>query len=140
MYEFGRKSLECLESCEKDLKILFNEVIKTSPIDFAIHSGYRSPEEQKELYLQGKSKKDGYKNLSKHNYHPSKAIDIHISNGYTWDEGHLIFLAGFIIATAQRLKEEGKINHSIRWGGNWDMDGIIIKDQKFQDLVHFELI
>lgn len=140
MYKFGTKSLECLESCDKDLKILFNEIIKTSPIDFGIHSGYRSPEEQRELYLQNKSTKDGFKKLSKHNHYPSQAVDIHISNTHTWDKDHLIFLAGFIIATAKRLKEDGIISQSIRWGGNWDMDGIIIKDQKFQDLVHFELI
>ena len=38
------------------------------------------------------------------------------------------------------LKEEGIISHDIRWGFNWDRDGIIISDQNFQDGPHFELI
>ena len=37
------------------------------------------------------------------------------------------------------LWEKGLIDHVIRWGGNWDSDGVIIRDQGFDDLVHFEL-
>lgn len=40
---------------------------------------------------------------------------------------------------AQKLKEEGKMSHSVRYGGDWDSDKDI-DDQNFRDLVHFELI
>ncbi len=40
---------------------------------------------------------------------------------------------------AQKLKDEGKMTHAIRYGGDWDRD-FDITDNKFQDLVHFELI
>jgi peptidoglycan L-alanyl-D-glutamate endopeptidase CwlK len=40
---------------------------------------------------------------------------------------------------AQKLKDDGKMTHSVRFGGDWDGDKDIT-DQKFNDLVHFELI
>jgi hypothetical protein len=27
----------------------------------------------------------------------------------------------------------------VRWGGNWDRDNEVVTDQKFDDLVHFEI-
>ncbi len=40
---------------------------------------------------------------------------------------------------AQKLKDEGKITHSIRWGGDWNMN-TMIKDESFRDTGHFELV
>ena len=70
MYKFSRKSLSKLETCHKDLQILFNQVIKN--IDCIILEGYRDSEKQKELFEEGKSKII----KSKHNLKPSYAIDV----------------------------------------------------------------
>ena len=35
---------------------------------------------------------------------------------------------------------EGKITHKLRWGGNWNGDGLIVEGQSLVDLPHFELI
>ena len=40
---------------------------------------------------------------------------------------------------ADELYIAGKMKHRIRWGGDWDGD-TDVKDQKFMDLPHFELI
>jgi peptidoglycan L-alanyl-D-glutamate endopeptidase CwlK len=55
------------------------------------------------------------------------------------DTKRLYYFGGWVQGVAQRLKDEGKMTYSIRWGGDWngnkDLD-----DQTFFDLVHFELI
>jgi len=38
-----------------------------------------------------------------------------------------------------RLKEEGKMSHSVRYGGDWDNDKEI-SNNRYNDLVHFELL
>ena len=59
-----------------------------------------------------------------------------------YDEVHLAFVMGIIWACGQELKEQGEITHNLRWGGNWDTDGVIAldRDQSFDDLPHIELI
>jgi hypothetical protein len=41
---------------------------------------------------------------------------------------------------AQRLKEEGKMTHSVRWGGSWDGLGKLVRAGQLNDANHFELI
>ena len=49
---------------------------------------YRNPEEQNRLFKLGRSKKDGYEKLSKHNLYPSRAIDVCVLDGgkAVWEE------------------------------------------------------
>jgi hypothetical protein len=88
-----------------------------------------------ELFKEGKTDKDGLNDLSKHNYKPALAVDM-----YGWVDGKMnysipvmCYLAGIIESVAAEL------GYRVRWGGNWDGDGIIITDQNFDDLPHFEL-
>jgi peptidoglycan L-alanyl-D-glutamate endopeptidase CwlK len=37
------------------------------------------------------------------------------------------------------LKNDGKMTHDVRYGGDWDGDKDI-NDQTFNDTVHFELV
>ena len=140
-YTFSQRSLKALASCHTDLQVLGQESIKRSAIDFSIVEGHRSIERQHMLYQAGKSKIDGVKKKGKHNYHPSMAFDVcpYINGKHSWRECYLSYLGGAIMAVASRLREEKKISHSVRWGGNWDGDGEIITDQSFIDLPHFEL-
>jgi len=47
--------------------------------------------------------------------------------------------AGYVMQRAVSLKEEGKISHALRWGGDWNQN-THIKDEDFKDFGHFELI
>lgn len=134
-YKFGTSSLEKLHTCEPMLIELANEAIKRSQIDFGIAEGYRTPERQKLLYDAGKSKIDGINRRGKHNYNPSKAFDIfaYVNGRASWDERYLAYIGGVITSVASIMEIP------IRWGGNWDSDGVIITDQSFIDLPHFEL-
>ena len=142
MFRLGKTSKKRLETCHKDLQLIINEAIKITNVDFGVAEGHRSIEKQKQYFDEGKSKIDGVNKKGKHNYNPSLAVDIYpyFNNGAKWDNEHLSYLAGVVHAVSSLLLEQGKISHKIRWGGNWDMDGVILLDQSFDDRPHFELI
>lgn len=144
MYKFSDKSKEKLLTCHKDIQVIMNEVIKV--YDFTVLEGHRTKEKQQEYYAKGLSKLDGVNKKSKHQSSPSMAIDImpyaKNFNPFTnrkVGEKSFYFLAGLIYSVSERLYKEDKINHKIRWGGNWDGDKYF-DDQSFFDLPHFELI
>ena len=137
--KYSKKSKAILKTVHEDLQLIFNEYIKQATVDISIMEGIRTAERQNHLYLQKLSKLDGYNKISKHQL--GRAIDIAIyGTNNIYDENHLCFVAGNLIGIAKKLYEEDKIDYILRWGGNWDNDGIIIKDQNFKDLVHFELM
>lgn len=142
MYKFGNTSKSRLQTCHKDIQLIMNEAIKITNVDFGIAEGYRSIEKQQQYFKEGKSKIDGVSKKGKHNYSPSLAVDIYpyFENGAKWDNEHLSYLSGIIHAVSEILFADGKISHKVRWGGNWDMDGIILIDQSFDDRPHFELV
>jgi len=147
MYKLGKGSLKKLESVHHDLVKIINLAITRTPVDFGISEGHRTLERQKELYDQGKSKIDGISKKGKHNYSPALAIDLYAYHPnletrkkIAYDVPTLCIIAGVILSCAKELEEKGEIKHSIRWGGNWDNDGVILYDQSFDDLPHFELI
>lgn len=147
-FEFGKTSRERLSTCHPDIQLIMTESLKVSLIDFGMAEGHRPVARQQKLYAQGRTEAgpiityiDGINKKGKHNLQPSMAGDIYAWIGKaSWDERYLCYLAGVIQAITERLYKEGKINHKIRWGGNWDGDGIIITDQSFVDLPHHELI
>lgn len=146
MHKFGNRSLERLNTCEKDLFKIMSLVISRSQIDFSITEGHRSLERQEQLFKEKKTKIDGVNKKGKHNYFPSLAVDIAIyhpdkntRNKLVYHVPSLAYVAGVVQSCAIELFEKGEIKHKVRWGGNWDKDGIILQDQSFDDLPHFEL-
>jgi len=134
MFKFSKTSRERLDTCDGALIQVMEDALRASDVDFGISEGHRSIERQQRLYNEGKSKIDGITRKGKHNENPSKAVDIYAwVNGANYDKENLCYIAGVVHAVAA--------NHglNVRWGGNWDRDNIIITDQSFDDLVHFEL-
>jgi peptidoglycan L-alanyl-D-glutamate endopeptidase CwlK len=147
MPNFGAKSKSKLETAHSQLQRLFNEVIKH--YDCTVVYGHRTPKEQFDLYKQGRelqkdgswkkvgqtvTDKDGLINISKHNHSPSKAVDVapYINGEVSWDEKECLYFAGIVKGTALQM------GINIRWGGDWDGDNQV-RDNKFNDLVHFEV-
>jgi len=130
MPEFSKQSANNLSSCHSDLIMLFTQLIKY--YDFTVLHGHRTPQEQYELYLKGREKqgdivtyKDGYENKSKHNYLPSKAVDIITYHNekphYRWDnKDEHQYLGGLAMGMYHRLKREGLIKSTIEWGGHFN--------------------
>ena len=134
MPQFGRKSKEQLSSCHPDLQSLFNEVIKH--YDCTILEGHRSNERQEKLFHQGQSKLRACQ--SKHNQSPSLAVDVapyHIKkpNIDLNCTNNFYLFSGYVLGVANQL------GIKIRWGGYWDKT-LDVRNNKFNDLVHFELV
>ncbi len=129
MPHFSDRSVERLSSCHRDIQKLFNVVIVH--FDCAVIQGFRGRDEQDRYFSEGRSKLEWPK--STHNKRPSMGIDI-ISYPIDWDDTNRhYYFGGFVLGIAAHL------GIPLRWGGDWDSDKEI-KDQKFNDLVHFELI
>lgn len=134
MNKYSKKSTELLNQCHPDLIVIFNEVIKY--FDNSIICGHRSKQEQNSAYYHGYSKLIYPK--SKHNKIPSMAVDS-VPYPINWkDVNRMRYYAGFVVGIANMLKEQNKITHTIRWGGDWDMD-TETNDQRFNDIPHFEI-
>lgn len=132
MFKFSQSSIKRLNTIHPSLKLIMEESLKVSPIDFGIPAdgGKRTAERQNELFKQGVSKCDGYVNKS--NHQTGNAVDVYayVDGAASWDKKHLTLLAGTILSTANRLIQEGKIDISIEWGGNWTT---------FIDMPHYEI-
>lgn len=151
MYRFGNKSASQLSTCHKDIQIILNEAIKI--YDFSVLEGIRTSTRQMMLFKDGKSTLDGVNKKSKHQGRGdsqgnivSYAVDLYPYykgfDAFNDKNGDKMFyyMAGIIMAIAEKLLEEKRISHRLRWGGNWDDDMDFFQDSNFFDLPHFELV
>jgi peptidoglycan LD-endopeptidase CwlK len=131
--KWSKHSLKQLETCDSALQLVFNEVLLVH--DCRIIEGHRGKVAQ-DLAFREKRTKLKFPN-GRHNKKPSKAVDVIPCRGgkpIPWtDTKHFVFFAGHVFMAASFL------GIPIRWGGNWDRDEVIIDDQSFDDLVHWEL-
>ncbi len=135
MPKFSQASFSKLATCHQDLQVLFYEVIKH--FDCTILEGYRNKEDQEKAFSAGNTQL--HWPHGKHNRQPSMAVDV-APYPIDWkNTKRMYWFSGFVMGIAQKLKDEGKMTHGVRYGGDWDGDKEI-DDQNFNDLVHFELI
>ena len=140
MPKFSQISFSRLSTCHIELQTLFYEVVRS--YDCSVILGYRNEEDQHEAFNSGASQLD-WPN-GKHNKNPSMAADVcpypvNLSTKDVKNLARFYHFAGYVKGIAEQLKAQGKMTYSIRWGGDWDSD-LDFKDQKFDDLVHFELV
>ena len=129
MPRFGKTSKKNLNTCHEDLFDLFNEVIKY--FDCSILEGHRGEEDQNKYFKEGKSKVKFPR--GRHNAYPSNAVDV-VPYPVDWnDTNRMYYFAGIVKGIAETMEIK------IRWGGDWDGD-TEVKDTKFKDLPHFELM
>lgn len=136
MPKYSQNSLERLGQVDPKLIHVFSNVIRYC--DHTILTGHRTEEVQQQMYDSQRSKVQ-WPN-SKHNSKPSKAVD---ASPYpipkNWGEDHWKDMAKFYAFAAVVQYEARRLGYKIRFGGDWDQDGDFT-DQKFDDLVHFELV
>ena len=138
MPAFSKSSAAKLASCDPQLQRLFLEVVKH--FDCTVLEGHRSVERQQRLYAQGRTapgpivtQVDGVRSRGKHNFSPSRAIDV-APYPVAWaDTERMTYFAGFVMGVARQL------GIRVRWGGDWDQD-TQTADERFRDLPHFELV
>ena len=128
MPRFGKRSLKQLDTCDVNLKRVFDEVIKT--VDCSVLEGHRSKDRQNALYDEGKTKVKYPR--GRHNHSPSRAVDI-VPYPIDWNDRERFHLfAGFVLGIAKSM------GINLRWGGDWNQNWEV-DDNKFDDFPHFEL-
>jgi len=151
MPSYSNRSMDRLTTCNSVLQRLMNRVIEF--YDNTITCGHRPKDQQDAAVASGNSKVRWPD--SKHNRSPSEAVDAgpyipgrgvpwpktptdwtdkSQRNKYIKDLAQFYHFAGFVEGTARQMHID-----NVRWGGDWDRDHDLA-DQKFDDLVHFELI
>lgn len=142
MPSFGARSKSNLVTCEEPLQRIFFEVVQH--FDCTVLGGRRSKHDQDEKYRQGLSKVK-WPN-SKHNCPDpddpdkeagpevkSRAVDV-APYPIDWeDRDRFHYFAGYVMGVAASM------GIKLRWGGDWDRD-TQTKDNRFDDLPHFELV
>ena len=138
-YALGAKSLERLAGVHPRLVAVVKRAIAISPQDFLVLEGVRTPERQRELYAQGRTK-------------PGKVVtwtltSNHFKNAKT-GYGHAVDLCPFPVDwnTASKfdaiyramMKASAELDTPIRSGMDWDRDGKL-REAKESDSPHFEL-
>jgi peptidoglycan L-alanyl-D-glutamate endopeptidase CwlK len=145
-FVFGTRSTEELATCDDALVGVMRKALEFTNVDFGIVQGARTIEQQRSYFKAGNSKvnPDAYignlpalykaaKHITGPGMPKSRACDIIVSGGKTYDAPTLCHIAGVVLTCAKNM------GIPVRWGGNWDGDSIIITDQTLNDLVHFEL-
>ncbi len=128
MAKFGKKSQAELSTCNKELQMVFNEVIKH--VDCSILEGYRNEEDQNEAHKRGSSKVK-YPH-GRHNSKPSCAVDCMVYPIDWKDLERQTLFAGFVLGVANQM------GIKLIWGNDWDGD-FQTKDTGLKDYPHFEV-
>ncbi len=134
MPSFSRRSQTRLDSCDPRLRKVFAKVIEH--FDCTVLCGHRGPEAQEKAFQEKRSKARW--GQSPHNSKPSLAADV---APYNWrempvdweDRDRFHYFSGFVMGVAADM------GVTLRWGGDWDRD-TRVDDNKFDDLVHFEIV
>ena len=132
MPKFSETSKDRLYEVHPDLITLFEAVV--IDWDCTVISGFRTTEEQQELYAKGRTTdgsivthKDGIVKKSKHQL--GLAVDVVPWPSLYSDKKIMHDFGWFVLETAERLKKEGKIDNDITWGGVW----------QWPDMPHYQI-
>lgn len=124
-FAFGSRSQARLDTCHPDLRRVMRRAIASSPIDFTILEGVRTPQRQRQLFAQGATR------TMKSRHLPggdglSRAVDVAplIAGEVRWDWP----LYHRLSAVIKQAAAEEKV--PIEWGGDW---------RSFKDGPHWQL-
>ena len=122
-YVLGKKSLDKLKGVHPNLVEVVKRAIELTSQDFMVLEGVRTPERQRELYAQGRTKpgpkvtwtltsnhfkqKDGF----------GHAVDL-VPFPVDWED-----LKKFDAVSKAMFAAAKELGIKIRWGKDWDMDG-----------------
>lgn len=141
------RSKLALNTSHPDLVHIFNKVAEI--YELSALEGARLDSRQLELFnmTPPRTKLNGIDKKSKHQVNEAKPLSTAIDvapypisfEDKNKARARFYYLAGIVQMATHQLLQEGIITHKVRWGGDWDSDGIF-DDQSFDDLPHFELV
>ena len=140
MAEFGSSSRRRLATCHEVLQILAERVVKRR--DCFVACGHRGEQEQNDAVRDGKSRTAFP--FSKHNSKPSMAIDLCPWPEQWASKPAFLQLRDIVMEEWKKMEAEGLTQgFKLRWGGDWDGDGILVEDDPDEGLIdkpHWELV
>ena len=144
-FVLSKKSKGILSEVHDDMQEVVMLAIHKTKIDFGVTEGARDPVRQAKLYAEKKTKTLKSKHLPCFPFfgvrgqqipglYKSGAVDLvgYFEGKISWDDSIYHEINEAMQTAAKEL------NITIRWGGDWDMDGDTT-DQTFNDLCHWEL-
>ena len=133
-----RQSADRLLTCDPKLQELVYRVLQGYPLK--VLEGHRDKDRQNRLFKEKKTQVKWPE--SKHNRDPSYAVDMAPApvdfGDKKWGKNKAKTLARFYHFAGYVKRVADEMGIKVRWGGDWDGDGEFT-DQKFDDLVHWEL-
>jgi hypothetical protein len=158
-FQWSTRSKAVLETLHPDLQKIMNLAILRTNVDIVLVEGARTIATQRDYFKDGLSKinPDAYESeaalckVAKHitiTEHPlyeySRAVDFcayafYEGKNLSYDMTHLVYISTVIEQCAKSLYAKGVIDHLIRTGINWNLNGILAVDQSFLDAPHVEL-
>jgi hypothetical protein len=158
-FQWSTRSKAVLETLHPDLQKIMNLAILRTNVDIVLVEGARTIATQRDYFKDGLSKinPDAYESeaalckVAKHitiTEHPlyeySRAVDFcayafYKGKNLSYDMTHLVYISTVIEQCAKSLHAKGVIDHLIRTGINWNLNGILAVDQSFLDAPHVEL-
>ena len=138
MFKLSQRSLNRLVGVNENLVNVVKRAIEISEVDFMFIEGLRTKLRQEELYAQGRTKPGKVVTWTMKSKHiDGLAVDIAPCNkdgSINWND-----LKMFDKMADAMFKAAKELNINIRWGRDWDMDGI--RGEKGEtDSPHFELV
>lgn len=136
-YRFSKASMDKLVGVHPDLVRVLIRAIGISKQDFSVNEGVRTPERQKELYAQGRTKPGNIvtwtmnSNHFKHKDGFGHAVDLIT---YPVDYSNT---KGFLLIRDAVMTAAKELGIHVRWGGDWNENGV--QDRGETDIGHFEL-
>ncbi len=136
-FKYGVGSREKISTCCEPLIMVANLAIQMTPVDITIVHGWRSEREQNLLFDSGASRKrwpDSTHNILDDDDPCSMALDFApwINGTIPWSDTHAFAVVAGVFFAAAKEHEV-----TLRWGGDWDMDGST-EDQSLMDWGHVE--
>jgi peptidoglycan L-alanyl-D-glutamate endopeptidase CwlK len=131
MYKWGAGSISRMEGINPQLVECATRALSKARYDYTIPwmGGLRTDREQHDIFKEGNSKCDGYEKKSYHQ--TGNAIDvIPVDKGYKNTRG-LNYFANLMLCEWQIMKDEGKAEGIMTWGGTFGSNG--------WDKPHFEI-
>lgn len=122
------RSIERLKCVDRRLAAVTRRAAEISTVDFQVTEGVRSLARQRELVARGASKTLRSRHITGH------AVDVvaYVGSRISWEAPLYFAIRDAFVSAAHEL------GVTIRWGGDWDGDGIS-SDESFFDSPHFEL-
>lgn len=135
-FKFSKLSESRLQGVKPKLASVVRRALEISTVDFMVVEGLRTIERQRELYAQGRTKPGSKVTWTLHSKHlEGNAVDLapFVNGKVDWNN-----LKNFDAIAKAMLQASRELSVPIRWGADWDMDGIP-REKGETDSPHFEL-